>query len=265
MWKFALSAQFALASGNQLPAWETSVSNARQNRYLAACDIDPARYGTAADPTILCTDCILGLRRARVRLDQLVHLEQRLCQSSPVAIDAKLAVRAHVESVEDTADGEVVRSQFEFLRENGEVAVTAETVTLVADPGHLRTMTSTDAAAGAADLRILRRKLLIPTKVQAYTEETGNRIHFDPSYAVRHGLRAPVAPGLMAVTWSVEALATNGMPDTFDLTARFFSPLFWDDGVDVLGGRGAAGRMDESHFRSSAGAEVAAVTIHPTP
>ena len=136
-------------------------------------------------------------------------------------IDAKLAARAHVESIDETANGEVVRSLFEFVRENGDVAVAAETVTLVADPGHLRTLTS---EAGSAN-----------------------------------------GKGLMAVTWAVEALAASGMPDTFDLTARFLAPLFWDDGVDVLGDRGGDGTIGEIHFRSSSGVEAAAVTIHGTP
>jgi hypothetical protein len=97
-------------------------------------------------------------------------------------------------------------------------------------------------------------------QVQAYTEETGNRIHFDTAYAVRYGLRAPVAPELMAVSWAVEVLSEPAPPDSFDLHAKFGSPLFWDDGVDVMtDGAGATFRV--LRLFSSTGALTATVTL----
>ena len=230
------SEEVAVTPGTQLPAWETSVSTARQRRYLVSCEVDAARYGDVADVSILGTDCFLSLRRARMRIDRLVHLEQRLIQHGPVAIGEQLAIRGNIQSVVATGVGDTVRAVFEFLRADGSVAVTAETLTLDSDPGKNLAEPPKGANPGTG-FRRLTRKLLTPTKVQAYIEEIGNRIHFDPAYAVRYGLRAPLASGLMAVTWVVEAIAADGMPQSFELTAKFLAPLFWDDGVDVLAER----------------------------
>ena len=100
------------------------------------------------------------------------------------------------------------------------------------------------------------RKLLNSAKVQAYSEEANNRLHFDPAFAVRHGLRAPVANALMTLTWALEACRAGGAATgAFTLTARFASALFWDDGVDVLV-REQDGKIAAVRCVSSAGALV---------
>lgn len=226
-----MSKEGRLSPGSDLPAWETSVTASRQKRYLQAAEVDPNRYGELADVSILGTDCFLSLRKARIRIDRQVHLEQTLHQHGPVKLDETLNIKGKVESVDETPVGAKTTAVFEFLRSDGTVAVSAETVTLESDPGK-------GSGGGGGDMRsgfnLLRQKLLMPTKVQAYTEELGNRIHFDPAYAVRYGLRAPLASGLMAVTWAIEALSEGGLPDRFELSARFPSPFYWDDGVDVM-------------------------------
>jgi hypothetical protein len=59
-------------------------------------------------------------------------------------------------------------------------------------------------------------------------------VHFDPAEAAAVGLRAPVAQGLMSLTWMTEALARDGAPRQLDIEASFRSPIYWDDRVDVL-------------------------------
>ena len=246
------------AAGTSLAVAEAIISRARQRRMLAACDVDAARYGAAADPALLAIDCFVGVRRSKVRApDRLLHIEQRIQTRLPIALDEKLGVRAKVEAVEQTPGRERARAVFDFLGADGSVAVTAAATTLVAEPSWLRDVAPFKGDPHAGH-RLVARKLLNPTKVQAYSEETGNRLHFDPAYAVRYGLRAPVASALMALTWSVEALAQNGLPTPLDLTARFQSPLFWDDGVDILvrDDPTRAGRIVAVRCVSSAGALV---------
>ena len=240
-----------------LPEWDTAISADWQQRYLKACDTDPALFGTLANPSILCTDCLLGLRKSKVRLDQVIQLGQRLTQLKPVPLEETLHVRGRVTNSETTKAGARTSTPFEFLGTGGEPFVTAETVTLAASPDAYGSLSVEDAAE-PSDLVLRRRKLLTPPKVQSYSEETGTRIHFDPAYSVRYGLRAPVAPGLMAVSWAIELLVADGPVESFEINASFGAPLFWDDGVDLLAKPGS-GRPAVMHLVSSSGALTAAV------
>ena len=66
---------------------------------LAACDIEPNRYGAQADPSLLGMDCAVAIRKSKVRTpDRVVHLEQRLKVVQAIAADEKLGVRAKIES-----------------------------------------------------------------------------------------------------------------------------------------------------------------------
>jgi acyl dehydratase len=59
-------------------------------------------------------------------------------------------------------------------------------------------------------------------------------VHFDPKEAASVGLRAPVAQGLMSLTWMMEAVAKGGVAKAINIAADFRSPIFWDDSVDVF-------------------------------
>lgn len=248
------------AVGTSLPVGEATITRVRQRRMLAACDVDPARYGGRADPSLLCIDCILAIRRSKVRTpDRLVHLEQHLELKAEVKLDEKLGVRAKVEKVEQTKDGERALAVFEFFRGDGTAVAIARTATLANEPSWLR---ESGAAKGdpRAGWKLLGRKLLSAGKAQAYSEETGNRLHFDPAFAVRYGLRAPVANPLMSLTWAFEALSANGVPATGRVSARFPAALFWDDGVDVLV-REKGGQITAVRCVSSAGALIADIEV----
>ena len=239
-----MSKEGRISPGTDLPAWETVVSGARQRRYLLSAEVDPNRYGEIANVSILGTDCFLSLRKARIRIDRQVHLEQTLHQHGPVRIDEKLEIKGKVEAMDETPVGAKTTAEFEFLRDDGSVAVSAKTVTLESDPG------KGSGGGGGGDPRagfnLLSQKLLMPAKVQAYTEELGNRIHFDPAFAVRYGLRAPLASGLMALTWAIEANSDSGIPDAFKISARFPAPFYWDDGVDVMVDNKKAGNKSKT-------------------
>lgn len=241
--------------GTSLVMADATVTHARVRRMLVACDIDGERYGTKADPSLLGIDCAVAIRKSKVRTpDKIVHIEQRLKVAQVFAADEKLAVRAKVDSVEQTKDGEKARSTFEFSGRDGAVVATAWATTLAAEPVWWR-----DVPAFKGDPRagwkLAGRKLLNAVKVQAYAEDLGARLHFDPAFAVRYGLRAPLANPLMAMTWAVEAISAQGLPASFELNARFLQPLYWDDGVDVLV-RETGGRIAAVRCVSSAGALV---------
>ena len=225
--------------------------------------LSPTRYGKIADVSILGTDCFLSLRKARIRIDRQVHLEQTLHQHGPVRIDEKLEIKGNVEAVDETPVGAKTTAEFEFLRDDGSVAVSATTVTLESDPGKGSGVGGGDPRSG---FDLLSQKLLMPTKVQAYTEELGNRIHFDPAYAVRYGLRAPLASGLMALTWAIEAISDSGVPHAFELSASFPAPFYWDDGVDVMVDK-ATGNKSSKRIRcvASTGAFACEATIQAAP
>ena len=128
---------------------------------------------------------------------------------------------------------ERARAAFEFSNRDGAVVATAWATTLAAEPVWWR-----DVPAFKGDPRagwkLVARKLLNGAKVQAYAEDLGARLHFDPAFSVRYGLRAPLANSLMAMTWAVEAISAQGLPVAFEINSRFLQPLHWDDGVDVL-------------------------------
>jgi hypothetical protein len=250
------AADLPTVAGTSLGIAEATVSKSRQKRMLAACDVDAASLGAHADASLLGIDCMLAVRKSKVRApDKLIHLEQRIEVHTPFAVDEKLGVRAKIDQVEQTPGGEKARATFDFLGRDGAVVAQATATTLVAEPSWLR-----EAPAFRGDPRaghkLVARKLLNSVKVQAYSEESGNRLHFDPAYAVRHGLRAPVANALMTLTWALEACrAAKATTGAFALTARFQSPLFWDDGVDVLV-REELGTIAAVRCVSSAGALV---------
>ena len=250
------AADLPTVAGTSLGIAEASVSKTRQRRMLAACDVDPGPLGANADASLLGIDCVLAVRKSKIRApDKLLHLEQRIQVHTPFAVDEKLGVRAKVEHVEQTPGGEKARAGFDFLGRDGAVVATATATTLVAEPSWLRDAPGFQGDPRAGH-RLVGRKLLTSAKVQAYSEEAGNRLHFDPAYAVRNGLRAPVANALMTVTWALDACrAAGAATGAFTLTARFPSPLFWDDGVDVLV-REDGGKVAAVRCVSSAGALV---------
>lgn len=248
------------ATGNDLPEWSTAISAARQHQYTEASGTDPELFGGAANPTILCVDCLLTLRKAKIRLDQTIQVSQRLAQHRPVRIDEPLLVRGQGRTETSPKGADRTTATFEFLDSDGAPVVSAETITLAANPDALRSQKL--KAPALTGQRLQGRKLLTPTHVQSYAAETATRIHFDPAYAVRYGLRAPVAPGLFAVAWSMELLTEIGAIESFSLLANFGAPLFWDDGVDIFVGETADGGMD-LRFVSSAGAVAAVAGINP--
>ena len=102
----------------------------RQKRYLVTTEVNPNRDGSLSDVSTLGTDCFWSLRKARIRINRQVHMEQALHQHGSVKVDETLNIKGKVESVDETPVGAKTKAVPKFLRGDGSVAVSAETVTL---------------------------------------------------------------------------------------------------------------------------------------
>jgi len=237
-------------ASDRLPPFETAITRARQARYHACCEVDGALFGDRADFSILGNDCLRAYNAAGLEIDGTVHLTQRFVRHANIAIDAPLVVRGRIATAEQTPKGRQLLYVFEVHGPDGAVAVTSEMGFLEADaaalspgpPARARTKRPAESTEGLAPLACKR---LTPERVMGYSEEVGNRIHFEPEFAQAIGYRAPIAQGQMSITWMVEVLEAAGAPARLELSARFLRPLFWDDSVEIKGapGVGMPGRL----------------------
>ena len=231
-------------AGDRLPPFETAITRARQARYHACCEVGGALYGDRADFSILGNDCLRAYNAAGLEIDGAVHLTQRFVRHANIGIDAPLVACGRIATAEQTPKGRQLLYVFEVHGPDGAVAVTSEMGILEADaaalsarpPSRARATRPAEATEGLAPLA---RKQLTPERVMGYSQEVGNRIHFEPEFAQAIGYRAPIAQGQMSITWMVEALEATGAPERLELSARFLRPLFWDDSVEIRGSPGA--------------------------
>lgn len=225
--------------GMAFPEWDCTLTAEEQARKLVCCGIDPAVYGDRADITHYALAGILTAKRAGVSINGSVHMMQRFILAEPIVLGGTLTVRGRVTSIEPNPRGRVVLSEFEFVRPDGSVPLRTERGSLVldADAAHAHTPRAKRKPASAADLAAgmesIGRKQLAPEKVAAYSDEADNRIHSDPATAREFGFRAPIAAGLMAIRFMMEALSRPGPPARLDATVRFRRPMFWDEALDI--------------------------------
>ena len=101
------------------------------------------------------------------------------------------------------------------------------------------------AADPTEGLTKIGEKQLVPEKVAAYSDEAENLIHSDPETARRFGYRAPIAAGLMAIRFMMEALSKQAVPQQLDLQIRFRRPMFWDEKLDIWGRHDDEGKLKQ--------------------
>ena len=260
---------YPLAPGYQYPEWETVVTAERQRVKHRCCDIDPAVYGDRADIAFLAYDSIMTEHRAGVSIDGGVHMYQALRQFGPVHLDEPLTVHGRITAVDPAPRGNIVRATFEFRRRDGSVAVAAERAGLRPSANATRKGPAggkrrKSAAPDTTGMRRLLHKQLMPEKVAAFSSEAENLIHSDPDVARERGFRAPIAGGLMAVHFMLEALCENGVPDRLDMEARFLRPMFWDDALDLMGRENPnqPGRISEMRLINTEGKATSACTVN---
>ena len=76
-------------------------------------------------------------------------------------------------------------------------------------------------------------KAIRPEHVTGSSEDVGNLIHFDSDFAGRYGYRAPISQGIQTMIWMMGALAAGAPPASFDVTARFIRPVYWDSEISL--------------------------------
>lgn len=235
-------------AGLVYPDWDFQVTAETQAKKLACCDIDPAIYGDHVDITHFVLATVLSAKRVGLPVNGRVHMTQRLIQSEPVMLGETLAVRGEDIKVEPDRRGNIVTSRFEFVRSDGSIPLRAERSSLVlnatlaekAQPSAAKARPAADPTEG---LTKIGEKQLMPEKVAAYSDEAENLIHSDPETARRFGFRAPIAAGLMAIRFMMEALSKEAMPQKLDVQIRFRRPMFWDEKLDIWGRHDDAGKL----------------------
>jgi hypothetical protein len=214
-------------------------TRAYQERKLRACGVDPALYGDRVETGLFGQDCFKAMTAGGVVLDGMVHMAQRFELCHAVALEEPLTQRGWIASEEEHPRGQRIVQMFEFLDASGAVSARAEMFRLKPDPAK---MGASRGARGVSDdprdgMVLLDEKTMRPEDVTGFSEDVGNRIHFEPDFAGRYGYRAPISQGIQTMIWMMGALAKDQTPKRFDVTARFARPIHWDDAVTLWSSR----------------------------
>jgi len=224
-----------IEAGLELPAWPCKVTADLQRGYHEPAQVPEGLFGDLVDVSVLANQCLMATRPLRDGRPAGLHMGHRMIQTEPVRLGEALMIHAAVGEVAAMATGTRIRIDLEFRRRDGSVPVRAETTNLRVDREAMRKRgPAKPKSFESAGYRIVTHKQLTAERVMAYSREfPGDKVHFEPAVAQSIGLRAPVAQGLMSLTWMAAALAANGVPAELDLAARFRRPIFWDDAVEV--------------------------------
>ncbi len=241
--------------GFSLPVYTSEVDAGRQRGYHQPAEVSGGLFGDNVDLSILANDCILAAYPIRDGRTTNLHMSQRMVQTAPVHLGERLTVEGVIGEVQPMLKGTRVRFDFTFFKADGSAPVRAEMTSMRVDRETMR-----KAGAGSAKkfeiagYEAVGDKHPTPARVTGYSHEFPlDQVHFDPVAAAAIGLRAPVAQGLMSLTWMMEVLAGKGVPSKLDITVEFRRPIFWDDEISILA-------RDETDFqvRNAAG-EVCSV------
>ncbi len=239
-----------LAPGFRFPAASVVRDAEQQAEALRASDVDPELWAGIAEPTLWGNDGFRAMSAAGQQIDGYIHVEHRFSLSGTVALGEPVAFSGQTISNEEVPRGRQVVQRFEARRADGSVAVVSEHVRLLPDLARMGRREARDGEiktnpVDSLPSEVLSRKTLTPEAVATYSRPVGNEIHFDPAFAARYGYRAPLAQGLMTLTWMVGAVASRLVAvGQIDLLARFRRPVFWDDALTLVGAYGADGELE---------------------
>lgn len=225
-----------LHEGLELPARDLVVDAERQRRYHGAAELPEGLFGDTVDLSILANDCILAGYPLRDPEVTNLHMSQRMAQQAPVRLGQPLRLTGRVGEMAEMGKGSRVRLDLEFTAEDGSVPARAEMTSLHVDRAAMRRQGAGSTKRFETEgFEEIAAKHPTAERVTAYSVEFPlDQVHFDPAVAVAIGLRAPVAQGLMSLTWMMEALARGGVPRELDILTEFRQPIFWDDRITVL-------------------------------
>ncbi|MDA1098302.1 MAG: MaoC/PaaZ C-terminal domain-containing protein [Proteobacteria bacterium] len=260
-------APYPLPVGYVYETRPVAIDRARQLAKLSASGVDPEVHGDRLDLTFLGLPILDALMEPGVPLQGQVHVYQRFMQQAPIARDTDLHMRGEITAIEPVAKGEVVRWRFLFSDHRGRDLV-------IVDRAGLRPQASGAGGAGgsgatdflappdedATGFEEVWQRTLQPAEVARYSSDGRNRIHSDTEIARQFGFRAPIAAGLMAVHYYLEAMARRGAADTMDLEIWFKRPMFWDERLTLQdkthGGRLTAMRIENQAGKTASQARI---------
>lgn len=226
----------ARAPGETIPDWHTSVSRDRQAAYHDAAEMPLALFADRVEPSILANDTILAMGYMKQKGADALHAGQRVIQGEPVRFDEPLCLKGTVISTRPLSKGTLTVTRFEFHRPNGTIPFVSENTSLKVDAEKMRSLGGGRTGLGITGQRVLAEKHPTPARVMAYSVEfPAYVVHFEPEAARSIGLRAPIAQGLMSLSWMMEAVAGEGLFESLDFQVSFRQPIHWDDRVRIVG------------------------------
>ena len=233
-----------LVPGFLFPPREVCRDRDDQAEALRACAVDPDLWDGTAEPTLWGNDGFRAMSAAGQQIDGYIHVEHRLVVTGSVPLGEPVTFAGRTVSNETVPRGRHVVQRFEVTRGDGTVAVVSEHGRLLPDLEKMGTRRPGSAADETVPTEALAEKVLTPDAVTTYSRPVGNEIHFDPGFAARYGYRAPLAQGLMTLTWMASAVAERlcSAPRA-ELLARFRRPVFWDEPLSLVGERDADGEL----------------------
>ena len=225
----------AIEPGMPIEPWRTAVSRERQRRYHDAAEMQSGLFADCVDLSVLANDTILATRYLKTEAVDGLHAGQRMVQTAPVRFDEPLTLHGQVAEQWPVRKGSFVVYAFDFVTDDGRVPVRGELRSFQVDKAAMSAEGGGAARAFAPEpWTVLFGKHPTARRVMDYSFEFPDYlVHFDPAEAAAVGLKAPVAQGLMSLTWMMEAVARDGQPRELDIEAEFRSPIFWDDQVEV--------------------------------
>lgn len=226
----------AIAVGLTLPAWPCKVTAALQRSYHEPAEVPEGLFGEVVDASVLANQCLLATRPLRAGRPAGLHMGHRMMQYEPIGLDEPMTIHSVVAELVPLATGTRIRVDLEFRRADGSVPVRAQTTNLRVNREAMRQRRGGTAKAFDGEGYVcVAHKQLTPERVMDYSREfPEDKVHFEPEVAHSIGLRAPVAQGLMSLTWMTAALAAAGPPRELDIEAQFRRPIFWDDAIEVM-------------------------------
>lgn len=243
--------RYRVEPGYEFDTVTLTVTRREQREKHGFSDIPESVYGDRADPGFLARYPIkvIGGALFACHPDRgYVHTVQRIRQLAPVALDEPIIVKGRFTDVVDHPRGWMMHAEFDYRRANGEPVLVVNPQALMADrtrmppPGEKRPAAAPVEPEGTWEK--VGFKQCTPEKVLGYCGDTDNKIHTDPEYARKFGMRAPITAGNQMVNYLLEAAAKDGLQDRMDVTIRFRRPVFWDDALDLVGRR-EGGRLAE--------------------
>ena len=232
-----------------LKEYKAVILEQRQAQNLGFAGVDPALYPAGQEElSIVGNECFRAIAAAGRPLDGFIHTESRFRLSEPLPIDQVVFARGTIEEFADTPKGPRVHYRFDIQPHNrSKPSAVIDIIGLQSGEGLLVRQPKPAAAKPPVDpflgYKAVGKHQLKPNLVERYSRYAGNKVHFDPIFAQKLGLKMPVAQGFMQLTMMLGVLAKAGPIKSLDLTVKFPRPCFATDEVAIWAREKAPGQI----------------------